>query len=145
VDDAIRAVDWLCARKDVDAAALTVYGNGAQGMVALHAAALDGRIGRVAIENSLASYRQIIDQPVHRNVSEVVIPGVLRKYDTGELLEAVYPRPVTIVNPRDALGDFVGEADFRKGLAYVFESDRRLGLPDRIRLLTGDGREHLFD
>jgi PelA/Pel-15E family pectate lyase len=145
VDDAIRAVDWLCARKDVDAAALTVYGNGAQGMVALHAAALDGRIGRVAIENSLASYRQIIDQPVHRNVSEVVIPGVLRKYDTGELLEAVYPRPVTIVNPRDALGDSVGEADFRKGLAYVFESDRRLGLPDRIRLLTGDGREHLFD
>ena len=114
-------------------------------MVALHAATLDGRIGRVAIENSLASYRQIIDQPVHRNVSEVVIPGVLRKYDTGELLEAVYPRPVTIVNPRDALGDAVSEADFRKGLAYVFESDRRLGRPDRIRLLTGDGREHIFD
>ncbi|MGD0870262.1 MAG: pectate lyase [Bryobacteraceae bacterium] len=144
VDDAIRAVDWLCARNDVDGAALTIYGVGALGMVALHAAALDGRIGRVAIENSLASYRQIIDQPVHRNVSEVVIPGVLRRYDTGELLEAVYPRPVTIVNPRDALGDAVSEADFRKGLAYVFESDRRLGLPDRIRLVWGHGREHLF-
>jgi PelA/Pel-15E family pectate lyase len=145
VDDAIRAVDWLCARKDVDRGALTVYGNGALGMVALHAAALDGRIGRVAIENSLASYRQIIDQPVHRNVSEVVIPGVLRRYDAGELLEAVYPRPVTIVNPRDALGDAVSEADFRKGLAHVFESDRRLGLPHRIRLLVGGDREHLFE
>jgi hypothetical protein len=145
VDDAIRAVDWLCARKDVDRGALTVYGNGALGMVALHAAALDGRIGRVAIENSLASYRQIIDQPVHRNVSEAVIPGVLRRYDAGELLEAVYPRPVTIVNPRDALGDAVSEADFRKGLAHVFESDRRLGLPHRIRLLMGGDREHLFE
>jgi hypothetical protein len=145
VDDAIRAVDWLCARQDVDGAALTIYGNGALGMVALHAAALDGRIGRVAMENALASYRMIVEQPVHRNVSEVVIPGVLRKYDTGELLEALYPRPVTIVNPRDALGDAVGEADFRQGLAYVFESDRRLGLPDRIRLLMGSGREHLFD
>jgi cephalosporin-C deacetylase-like acetyl esterase len=145
VDDAIRAVDWLCARKDVDRAALTVYGNGGLGMVALHAAALDGRIGRIAIENSLASYRQIIDQPAHRNISEVVIPGVLRKYDTGELLEAVYPRPITIVNPRDALGDAVSEADFRKGLAYVFESDRRLGLPGRIRVLLGGDREHLFE
>jgi PelA/Pel-15E family pectate lyase len=145
VDDAIRAVDWLCARKDVDGAALTVYGNGTLGMVALHAAALDGRIGRVAIENSLASYRQIIDQPVHRNVSEVVIPGVLRKYDTGELLQAVYPRPVTVMNPRDALGDPLGEADFRKALAHVFESDRRLGLPDRIRLVLGGGRERLFE
>ena len=111
----------------------------------LHAAALDGRIGRVTIENSLASYRQIIDQPAARNVSEVVIPGVLRKYDTGELLEALYPRPVTIVSPRDALGDPMGEANFRKGLAYVFESDRRLGLPNRIRLLTGGDRVHLFE
>ena len=145
VDDAIRAMDWLCARKDVDGAALTVYGNGALGMVALHAAVLDRRIGRVTIENSLASYRQIIDQPVHRNVSEMVIPGVLRKYDTGELLEAVYPRPVTIVKPRDALGDPVTESDFRKNLAYVFESGRRLGLPDRIRLLMGNAREHLFE
>ena len=145
VDDALRAVDWLSARKDVDAAALTVYGNGALGMVALHAAARDGRIARVAIENSLASYRQIIDQPVHRNISEVVIPGVLRKYDTGQLLQAVYPRPVTIVNPHDALGDSVGEADFRRLLEYVFSSDRRLGRPDRIRLLTGGGRERLFD
>jgi hypothetical protein len=145
VDDAIRAVDWLCARKDVDGAALTVYGNGSLGIVALHAAVLDGRIGRVVMENSLTSYRMIVDQVVHRNVSEVVIPGVLRKYDTGELLEAVYPRPVTIVNPRDALGDPVSEADFRKGLAYVFESDRRLGRPGRIRLLLGGGREHVFE
>jgi hypothetical protein len=144
VDDAIRAVDWLCARNDADRTALTIYGSGPLGMVALHAAALDGRIARVAIEDSLASYRQIIDQPVHRNVSEVVIPGVLLKYDTGELLEAIYPRPVTIANPRDALGDALDEAVFRKALASVFQSDRRLGLPGRIRLIFG-GREHLFE
>ena len=44
VDDTIRAIDWLASRPDVDQSAITVYGTGAQGMVALHAAALDPRI-----------------------------------------------------------------------------------------------------
>ena len=38
--DTIRAVSWLSARPDVDKSAIMVYGKGAQGMVALHAAVL---------------------------------------------------------------------------------------------------------
>jgi cephalosporin-C deacetylase-like acetyl esterase len=134
VDDTIRAIDWLAARKDVDRSAITVYGNGAQGLVALHAAVLDSRISQVVIENSLASYRMIVDQPVHRNVSEMVIPAVLRHYDTTELLEAVYPRPVTIVAPRDAMGDVIPETQARAALSRVFESDQKLGSKDRVRV-----------
>ena len=81
LDDAIHALDWLCARKDVDRSAISVYGEGASGMVALHAAVLDSRIHAVTVEKTLAAYRMIVDEPLHRNVSEVVIPGVLRKYD----------------------------------------------------------------
>ena len=115
-DDALLAVDWLRGRKDVDPAGFTVYGNGALGMVALHAAVLDSRIGRVVVENTLASYRSIVEEPLHRDVSEVVIPGVLRNYDVGDLLMALSPRPVVVVNPRDAAGAAVTEREFRKGL-----------------------------
>ena len=73
-------------------------------MALLHAAVLDSRISKVRVENTLSSYRMIVDQPVHRNVSEIVIPGVLRHYDTADLLEAIAPRPVTIMAPQDALG-----------------------------------------
>jgi len=128
VDDAIRAMDWLCARQDVDKSAITIYGEGALGLVALHTAVLDSRIGRVIMENTLASYRMIVDQPVHRNVSEVVIPGVLRKYDVGDLLLATAPRHVTVINPRDALGDPVSPDEFRKAL--------KLGASDRIQVLA---------
>src|SRR5205085_6311459 len=85
IDDAIRAIDWLAARKDVDRNSITIYGNGSLGLVALHAAALDARISKVVLENTLTSYRMIVDQPVHRNISEVVIPGVLRHYDSADL------------------------------------------------------------
>jgi cephalosporin-C deacetylase-like acetyl esterase len=143
MDDAIRAVNWLCARPDVDRAAISAYGNGPLGLTLLHAAALDTRIGRVLTENALTSYRMIVEEPIHRNVSEVVIPGVLRKYDTGDLLLALYPRPVTIINPEDAVGAPVTEAEFRKALAYVWQSDEKLGQPDRIRLAWRGPREPL--
>lgn len=115
-DDAILALNSLTARNDVDASAITIYGNGPLGMVALHLAVLDARISRAVAENTLASYRSIVDEPLHRNVSEVVIPGVLRHYDVPDLLSAIAPRPVIIVNPLDAAGAPVPESEYRKQL-----------------------------
>ena len=126
-DDTIRAVDWLCARKDVDRSAITAYGNGPLGVALLHTAALDSRIGQVMVENTLTSYRMIVDQPIHRNAAEVLVPGVLRKYDIGDLLLAAYPRRVTIINPQDALGVGISDAEFRKATEYVSRSDQNLG------------------
>jgi hypothetical protein len=114
IDDAIRAVDSLASRADVDTSRITIYGNASLGIVALHTAALDSRIRSVVVENTLASYRMVLDQPLHRGISEVMIPGVLRKYDVGNLVLTISPRPVTIINPQDAAGAIIGEAQFRK-------------------------------
>jgi cephalosporin-C deacetylase-like acetyl esterase len=143
LDDTIRAIDWLSARPDVDRNAISIYGRGASGMVALHSAALDTRVTRVVVEETLTSYRMIVDQPVHRNVSEVVIPGVLRRYDTSDLLMAISPRPVTIVAPQDALGDAISEAQFRAAMSVVFQSDERLGAPGRVRFQSRKAADSL--
>jgi hypothetical protein len=90
----------------------------------------------VVIENTLADYRTIVEQPLHRNVSEVVIPGVLRKYDTGDLMLATWPRPIVVVNPWDALGNTMSEAEFRRREEYVFQSDLKLHSPLRISMLS---------
>jgi hypothetical protein len=134
IDDALRAIDWLSARAEVDARSIKVYGNGSLGMAVLHAAALDPRITAVEVENTLASYRMVVDQPAHRNVSEVVIPGVLRRYDVMDLAAAIHPRPLTLVSPRDAMGELVPEAEVRRLLEPVFEADRALGAGARVRL-----------
>jgi cephalosporin-C deacetylase-like acetyl esterase len=118
IDDTIHAMDYLATRSDVDPASITVYGNGAMGAVALHAAALDSRIRRVVIENTLTSYRMVLDEPLHRNLSEILIPGSLRKYDMGDLLLAVGGR-VTVINPQNASGDVITTEQFRKELSYV--------------------------
>jgi cephalosporin-C deacetylase-like acetyl esterase len=113
VDDAIRALDALVARKDVNPKTIAAYGTGPMGMVLLHTAVLDSRISRLVLEDTLTSYRMIVDQPVHRNVSEVVVPGVLLHYDTSDLLDAAAPKTIVLVSPRDALGEPVTEAAYR--------------------------------
>jgi hypothetical protein len=93
---------------------LTIYGNGPMGIVALHAAALYSSVKHVIIENTLASYRMVLDQPLHRNISEIMIPGVLQHYDLGDLYAAIAPRTVTVINPQDATGTTITEDQFRK-------------------------------
>jgi len=138
VDDTLRAVDWLLSRPDVDRASVTVYGTGAQGIVALHAAALDPRITEVVAERALLSYRMALEAGLHRNLSEVLIPGVLRRYDTLDLMEAISPRRVTLVNPVSPMGLPLRASKAREALGPVLETDRLLGAPDRVRLRRRD-------
>ena len=85
-------------------------------MALLHAAVLDARLSRVVLEDTLASYRLVVDQPVHRLAPEVLAPGLLTRYDTPALLGAIAPRPVTIVSPRDAMGDPMSESAYRTSI-----------------------------
>ena len=98
VEDIIAAVDLLRARPDVEHSSITVYGKGVLGVVVLHAAALDRRITRVVVEGMPESYRDIVDEPLHRSAAEIVVPGVLRHYDIPDLIRAIAPRPVTVLN-----------------------------------------------
>jgi uncharacterized protein (TIGR03435 family) len=90
-DDVLQTVDWLFANEHPSS--LTIHAEGALGIVALHAAVLDPRITRVEVDESLPTYRSIVDEPLHRNVSEIVIPGVLKKYDVPDLIRARAHRP----------------------------------------------------
>jgi fermentation-respiration switch protein FrsA (DUF1100 family) len=135
VDDTIRAVDWLASRPDVDQSEITVYGAGAQGMVALHAAALDPRISRIVVERALVSYRTALFAGLHKNLSEVLIPSVLTRYDTPDLLIATHPRPVVLVNPANAMGQPERDRHVRQALERALDADKTLRTPERIRLV----------
>jgi cephalosporin-C deacetylase-like acetyl esterase len=142
-DDVIGVVNWLASRSDIDQNSITIYGKAALGMVALHAAALDTRINRVMTENSLVSYRIALDAPLHRNLSEITIPGVLNHYDVSELLEAIAPRSVTLLNPADAIGQPMRADQVHERLSAAFDSDKKRGYPRRIQLLRRGVRDPL--
>jgi hypothetical protein len=109
-DEIIRAVDEVVSRPDVDPVHITAYANGPSAIALLHAAAVDKRITRVVVEDSLASFRMIAAEPLHRNAPESMIPGVLQHYDIPDLIKAIAPRPVEFLNPVDAAGEHIKES-----------------------------------
>ncbi|HWB84960.1 MAG TPA: acetylxylan esterase [Bryobacteraceae bacterium] len=142
-DDAIRAVNWLVSLPDVDRSSITIYGRAAEGIVALHAAALDPQITRVIVANALVSYHAALEAPLHRNLSDIILPGVLLHFDTGDLLQAIAPRPVVLANPVDAIGVQARDELVHKELAPVFESDRERGTPQRVEIIHRGFRDPL--
>src|SRR5206468_171744 len=56
--DTLRALEYLRSRPDAGAA-VSLIGDGAHGVIALHAAALDARIRGVALRQAVADYRSL--------------------------------------------------------------------------------------
>jgi dienelactone hydrolase len=104
-DDILHAVNYLALRPDVKKEGLVAFGQGVLAVPLLHAALLDKRIREVIVQDMIASYRLAVDRPLHRNLYDVVIPGVLRRYDLDNVLSAVGPAAVTVLNPVDAYGN----------------------------------------
>lgn len=110
VDDAVTAMNWLSARPDVDPRRIEVQATGALGPVALHAAVLDDRIGQVTTTGSIVSYREFVDRPISRDMAEVNLPGVLRRYDLPDLMAVLGDR-LTLVNPTNSIGEVLTVAE----------------------------------
>jgi hypothetical protein len=104
VRDISRAIDLLEARAEVDPARIYGAARGAGGPAMLHAAALDKRLRRIALDRTLESYRSVVEHRLHREVFEQVVLGVLRSYDLPELAQMLAPRPLTLVDSSDPMG-----------------------------------------
>jgi cephalosporin-C deacetylase-like acetyl esterase len=97
VDDVIHAVDYLAARRDIDASNITVVVSGHMGLVALHAAVLDKRIKHVTVDHVLESYASLLRAPMPLDAPQDILPSVLLKYDIPDLVRVLGPR-VTATN-----------------------------------------------
>jgi hypothetical protein len=88
-DDAIRAVDYLTARADVDPQSITAEGQGHMATVLEHAALLDHRLLHVTAAGGLLSYASLVQVPLPIGAPEDIVPGALKVYDLPQLREAL--------------------------------------------------------
>jgi cephalosporin-C deacetylase-like acetyl esterase len=98
--DLLAAFDYLASRPDVDVNHIGIFAKGNTSVVALYAAALEPRIEKVACEGGPISYLDIVRAPVHDEIADLIVPGVLKDFDLPEVAAAIAPRPVWLVNPR---------------------------------------------
>ncbi|MDE1987939.1 MAG: acetylxylan esterase [Alphaproteobacteria bacterium] len=133
IDQTLQAVDWLSAQHD--AGSVAVYGVGALGPVALHAAALDDRIRSIYLQDTQVSYLTSVENPISRGLPEIALPGILQKYDLPDLMIAVAPRPVFDINPTDQLGLPLRQAAFESTFSSVGTFDDKVTQSRHVRWL----------
>jgi cephalosporin-C deacetylase-like acetyl esterase len=132
--DISRAVDLLQALEDVDAGRILAFGRGNGALPVLYAATLDERLKKIVLEKMLGSYQTIVDQKIHRQVFESVVPSVLQFYDLPDLVAVLAPREVWVVNRVDAMGHVIRGRQAESNYAIAQRTFTLAGQPDLLHL-----------
>jgi cephalosporin-C deacetylase-like acetyl esterase len=135
-EDIFRGVDLLASRAEVDQNQIYGFGVAAGAVTLLHEAVLDKRIHELALDRMLISYHSVVTHRISQDVYESVIPGVLKSYDLPDLVAALAPRPVWVVDAVDPLDKPVQVDDTKKQYARSIEAFRSLGADAAIHILT---------
>lgn len=105
--DIRRGVDLLAGRPDVDSARIRAVARETAGIWLLLAAALDSRIGGLWLDRTPCSLRAALENPLHRNLHDAVMPGFALRWDFEDLLKAIEPRRVVWTDPTNWMGQVV--------------------------------------
>jgi len=111
--DIERGIKLLLARSDVDGSQLAGIGKGTAAVAMLHAAALDPRIGKLALEDMLVSYDAIVTHRIHRKMFEQIVPSALKFYDLPDLAGSLSPRQVWIIDAVNPMGQVIPAVQVR--------------------------------
>ena len=107
VYDVLRTVDYLMSR--AGAGPLSIMGDGAHGVLALYAAALDARVKRVVLRQTITDYRSLAVAERYLQPFGIYAYDVLRSFDLPQVAASLAPRPLLLVNPANALGEPAGK------------------------------------
>jgi len=122
--DALNVAAYVRSRPDVDPQRVRMVGRGWGGMTALFSAALDPAISGAALEGIPASYAAIARAELYDQPASLLLPNVLLGFDLEDVLSALAPRPLLLMNPQDPLTRRMYAAEAFQALAGTREAYR---------------------
>jgi dienelactone hydrolase len=167
--DALRLVDYLQTRSDVDASRIGMLGISKGGMETYLAAAVDPRISAAVPVISVQSFawalehdawqprvdtilgavagaaradRRTLDRSFVEDFYDRVVPGIYSDFDAPAMLPLIAPRPLLVVNgDSDALTPLPGVQESAKAAESAYRGARAT---ERFRLLVQPNAGHEF-
>jgi len=112
VRDILSAVKWLKG-SDVNAGSIKLWGKGMCALYGAFAGVLTDDISGFVLEEPLISFESVIDVDIPAYNHEILLPGILEKFDMAQVYQALSLSDIAVINPR--LGDktFAAEDDIR--------------------------------
>lgn len=127
--DVLRGIDYLRLRDDVDFGRLGLYAKGQAAVYGLFAAVLSSDVQRVALEDLLCSYENVVKTKIYRRnpigstedasrlsltFESVLVNGILEHLDIIDLLPLLWGRTFKFINPRNAKREITSLSELRR-------------------------------
>ena len=133
--DAMRVIDFLETRDEVDAKRIGLAGLSGGGTLSLYLPVLDKRVKLVMMAGIFSSYRNSFFAMNHCICN--CLPGVMQYGEMSDVVTLHAPRPVLLINGRR--DESAPIADARQGLKKLKRVYTLLGVPGRIEADFFDG------
>ena len=114
-----------------------LVGIGAGALLAAHAAVLEPRIRSVVALSPLLSYRCLLEDPMYRQPFSSFLPGVIAAYEVRDVLAAIAPRRLLVLNPEDAERRPAGPEVAAKQFHWAGQVYRAAGASNAFALHSG--------
>lgn len=102
VVDVLSIVKWL-KESEIKARDIKFWGSGMCSLYGAFAGVINDDITAFVFENPLISFESVVMVKVPRYNHDILLPGILEKFDMPQIYQALSPRPVVVLNPN--LGD----------------------------------------
>ncbi|MBS1853972.1 MAG: acetylxylan esterase [Acidobacteria bacterium] len=135
--DAMRAIDYLSTRREIDPQRIGAFGCSGGGTVTAYLAALDDRVKAAASACYITAFAELLPSRTGVQEAEQSIPGFIAAgLDFADWVELAAPRPYAIVSTTEDMFPI-------EGARRTFEEAKRFwglyGAADRIEWITGPG------
>ncbi len=119
---------------------ISVIGSGAVCSELLHAAVFDATVQKIALIQPFLSFAEIALSPRYSpSFIPSTVAGAINKYDLPDLIAALSPRKVLIVDPLAADGSVAEESKISDLLAYPAKVFAQMDAEDNLVHLTTSG------
>ena len=133
--DAIRAIDYLVSRDEVDSERVGVTGHSGGGTQTAYLGAVDDRVRAAAPWAYITSFKRLLASRGPQDGEQNLFHGIARGLDHADFLEARAPKPTLVVA---TTRDFFNITGTRETVAEAKHAFEALGAPDALRLQEDD-------
>ena len=138
--DAMRAIDYLESRPDVDKHRIAMAGNSGGGMETLQLAPCEPRIQAAVCGCAVASFRHKTEAMLIADPEQILFETLQHGIDHPELLAAFAPRPLMIASAKRDFVPIEGARETFRAVAKVYSI---YGAGDKVSLVETDDEHGL--
>jgi cephalosporin-C deacetylase-like acetyl esterase len=134
--DAIRAIDYLASRPDIDAQRIGFTGCSGGGTLTSYVMALDDRVACAAPSCYLTTFRRLIETIGPQDAEQNIFGQLALGLDQPDYVLMRAPQPTLISSTTGDFFDIQGTWDNYRQAKRIFA---RLGFPERVDLVEAEG------